>query len=171
MRIKFQLFKTHILLVLLSLFANQSYASELSDGFRGMKWGDKPLSEMSKVDLKANMVIYMKRNEDRVVLGQNATTIDYWYHRNGLCRVQINWIAHKNNDMDMVFVKLGKAWGKPILMENFDRIRSAKWESVSGNTSAFVGSLASVSYPGEWITTISIQEKSCSKDAIEGNGL
>jgi hypothetical protein len=148
------------------------FAQGMSDGFRGFKWGSEPTSTMFRTERKANMQGYMMRNDDLNVLGAKANDINYFYYGNGLCRVEISWWPQERTTLDLVKKRLDNAWAKPAKSEEGRGLYNLEWVSATGITSGHFLALEDVRTPQEdWLITIIIQGRQCSRSAIEGGGL
>ena len=154
------------------LLSAATFAAGPNDGFRGLRWGSEPTSTMQKVDRKANMDRYVIQNDDKRVVGTEAASIHYLFYGGGLCRIEVKWWPQANNTYSRIRAGLTEVWGPPTKADESARLHMLEWISSNERTGGQLLAMEDAKTPElDWWLTLIIQERACSKSAIEGKGL
>lgn len=160
---------THIAIIVALMFflAPTVHGQGMADGYRGQKWGSKPLKGMKAEGTYAGMKRYTASDDDPVVLGKQARSILYSYFKGGLCKVDVGWPLVPLSDVENLLANAKHFWGD-VEATKSERYIDALWKSATGIT---LGSVVAYNLGDKWEVHLSMKQIKCAQEASGASGL
>jgi hypothetical protein len=145
--------------------------SGLTPGFRDLRWGQAPTKNMHRLNVKANMVVYFRTEDNRRVGGLDAGLLHYLFYENRLCRVEVKWGALTRAEANSVVAALSRHWGPVADSSVFSGFGTFRWGAPTERTEAHLSYLVEQESTGglfvkDHLTSLIAYEPTCNNRAI-----